>query len=607
VPNAHRTRRRISQLLSCALLVTIPSVALRNQTAQADTPQAVQAIGATLPFVTLEAESGTLAGGATIHRITPGMTVPASATLETEASGYAYADLRTTGASVTIRNTTTISANTLVVRASLPDAPNGGGITAPINLYVNGVLRQAITLSSVQSWNYRNSTTTPDDPHGGGQAIFLYNEFPVWVTGAPIAPNSTIALRKDTNSTAPSYAIDSVDFENVAPAKAQPANSLSVISYGADPTTAKDSTAAIQNTVNAARTQGRTVWIPAGKYLTNSVAPNAGLDFTGVKVQGAGMWHSILYRRVPLPAPTGWRSQITVGSKTTVADLQVLGNAIYRGIAGAGGDDYGFIAGGSGGWLLDHVWTRHTDANWLSGTNGVVQNSRTGDTYGDGFNANNGNTPNPEKLGHYLTIQNSFARGTGDDAFATYSDTGASGTNGQMIGTKILNNTAVAPYWANGIRVAGGRDVEVRNNLVNTVSSNNAMDISVFGDSGNPLESVTITGNTLIGGGGWNGVRTGVHIGSPGPTSRFPTAYTNFTMTNNIVRGSLRSGVMIDKTFVKGSMTDTTIDGPANQATLISPGVTGTGTFTRTTVRNLRPGQLAFQNNSPTTFTTTIN
>ncbi|MGW6279107.1 glycosyl hydrolase family 28-related protein [Kribbella sp. NPDC055071] len=607
--NAHSTRRTLSQLLSCALLVTVPSVALSNQAhAETQRTEAVQAVGATLPFATLEAESGTLGGTATIRRFTPGMTVPTSATLELEASGYAFAELKTTGDSVAIKNTTTITANTLVVRASLPDAPNGGGITAPINLYVNGVLRQAITLSSTQSWNYRNSTTNPDDPHGGGQAIFMYNEFPVWVTGAPIAPGSTISLRKDTNSTAPSYAIDSVDLENVAPAKAQPANSLSVVSYGADPTTVNDSTTAIQNTADAARTQGKTVWIPPGKYLTNSVSPTASLNFTGVKVQGAGMWHSILYRRVPLsPPPTSWRSQITVGSGTTVADLQVVANAIYRGIGGGGGDDYGFNAGGAGGWLLDRVWTRHTDANWLSGTNGVVQNSRTGDTYGDGFNANNGNTPNPDKLGHNLTIQNSFARGTGDDAFATYSDAGASGTNGQMVGTKILNNTAVAPYWANGIRIAGGRDVEVRNNLVNSVSSNNAMDVSVFGDSGNPLESATITGNTLIGGGGWNGVRTGVHIGSPSPTSRFPNAYTNFTMSNNLVRGSLRSGVMIDKTFIKGSMTDTTIDGPANQGTLIVGGVTGTGTFTRTTVRNLRPGQVAFENQSPTTFTTTIN
>jgi hypothetical protein len=590
---------RTTPYLLCAALFLTGAVG--SQTPATAAPNKA---GAALPFTTLEAESGTLAGGATIRKISPGTTVPTTATLELEASGYALTELKTTGSSVTLRNTTGKPANTLVVRASLPDTATGGGITAPIALYVNGVFRQNITLSSTQSWNYQNSTTTPDDPNGGGRAFHFYNEFPVWLSGAAIAPGSTIMFRKDSSSTAPAYDLDSVDLENAPAALAQPANSLSVVSYGADPTFAKDSTVAIQNAVNDAKAQGKAVWIPAGKYLTNSLAPTP-LNFTGAKVQGAGMWHTTIYRRVPLsPPPSSWRSQILVGSGTTVSDLQVDSNATYRGIGGAGGDDYGFNASGAGGWLIDHVWTRHTDANWLSGTNGILQNSRTADSYGDGFNANNSNTPNPDKLGHNLTIRNSFARGTGDDAFATYSDAGASGTNGQMIGTKILNNTAVAPYWANGIRIAGGRDVEVRDNLVNSVSSNSAMEISIFGDTGQPLESATITGNVLIGGGGWNGVRHGVRIGSPAPTSLFPNAYTNVTMSGNTLRGSLRAGLFIDRTFVKASFTDTTIDGPANQGILINTGVTGTGTFTRTTTTNLRPGQAAFQNNSPTTFTT---
>ncbi|MGW6198560.1 glycosyl hydrolase family 28-related protein [Kribbella sp. NPDC055110] len=593
--------RTTPYLLCAALLLT---GVVGSQTSATAAPKKIQAAGATLPFTTLEAESGTLAGGATIRKITPGTTVPSTATLELEASGYALTELTTAGSSVTLRNTTGKPANTLVVRSSLPDTATGGGITAPIALYVNGVFRQNITLSSTQSWNYQNSTTTPDDPNGGGRAFHFYNEFPVWVSGAAIAPGSTIMFRKDSSSTAPAYDLDSVDLENAPGALAQPANSLSVVSYGADPTFAKDSTVAIQNAVNDAKAQGKTVWIPAGKYLTNSVAPTP-LNFTGVKVQGAGMWHTTIYRRVPLsPPPSSWRSQILVGSGTTVSDLQVDSNATYRGIGGAGGDDYGFNASGAGGWLIDHVWTRHTDANWLSGTNGVLQNSRTADSYGDGFNANNSNTPNPDKLGHNLTIKNSFARGTGDDAFATYSDAGATGTNGQMVGTKILNNTAVAPYWANGIRIAGGKDVEVRDNLVNTVSSNSALEVSIFGDTGQPLESATITGNTLIGGGGWNGVRHGVRIGSPAPTSLFPNAYTNVTMSGNTLRGSLRAGLFIDRTFVKASLTGTTIDGPANQGILVNSGVTGTGTFTGTTTTNLRPGQIAFQNNSPTTFTT---
>ncbi|MFE9610731.1 hypothetical protein [Streptomyces sp. NPDC006012] len=52
-----------------------------------------------------------------------------------------------------------------------------------------------------------------------------------------------------------------------------------------------------------------------------------------------------------------------------------------------------------------------------------------------------------------------------------------------MSGAKILNNTAVAPWWANGLRIAGGKDVEMKDNLVNSVSSNSALHIGVFGDT----------------------------------------------------------------------------------------------------------------------------
>ncbi|MEV8394610.1 MULTISPECIES: right-handed parallel beta-helix repeat-containing protein [unclassified Streptomyces] len=590
----------VTVLAACALSVLPHGEARADIVPVADAQPIAATAGATTPFVTVEAETGALGGGARVRSISPGAAAPTAASLETEASGYSLIELKATGDSVTLPNSTGKNANTLVVRASIPDAPAGGGITASLNLYVNGVFRQAITLSSQQAWNYRGATTNPDDPRAGGMPYRFYNEFPVWVTGAPIAAGSTIKLQKDAANTAAVYDIDSVDLENVGAARTQPANSLSVVSSGADPNFVKDSTVAIQSTVNAARTQGKSVWIPPGKYLTNSLAPTP-LDFTGVKVEGAGMWYTTIYRKVPLPA-NSWRSQILVGSGTTLTDLQIDANAIWRGIGGTGGSDYGINASGAGGWLVDRIWTRHIDANWLSGTNGIMRNSRTADSYGDGFNVNNGNTPSPDKLGRNITVQNNFARNTGDDSFATYSDAGASGTNGQMSGTKILNNTAIAPWWANGIRIAGGQNVEVRNNLVNSVSSNSALEISVFGDTGHPLESATVSGNVLIGGGGWNGVRHGVRIGSPSSTSLFPNAFTNVTMSDNIMRGSLRAGLYIDRTRVNATLRNNTIDRPAKQGIWIPTGVTGTGSFTGNTIQNLFPGQVATQNDSPATF-----
>ncbi|WP_150136479.1 hypothetical protein [Streptomyces hyaluromycini] len=85
------------------------------------------------------------------------------------------------------------------------------------------------------------------------------------------------------------------------------------------------------------------------------------------------------------------------------------------------------------------------------------------------------------------------------------------------------------------------------NNLVNSVSSNSALDIGVFGDTGHPLESATVSGNVLIGG-GWNGVRHGVRISSPAGTSLYPDATTNVILSNNVLRGAFRAGLCIDRT-----------------------------------------------------------
>jgi hypothetical protein len=229
------------------------------------------------------------------------------------------------------------------------------------------------------------------------------------------------------------------------------------------------------------------------------------------------------------------------------------------------------------------------------------------DSWADGINLNNGNTPNPDKLGINLTAQNNFVRGAGDDGIATYSDAGASGMNPEMDGTQILSNTSVAPYWANGIRVAGGKNVLVQDNLVTDPAANNGIEVSVFGNTGHPLDSATIWGNTVLRSGGWNGTdRHGIHVGSPGRNSFFADAYTNATISNNLIQDSRRAGLKIGTTFESLTISSNVIDHPALQGIWIASGVTGTGSFDSNTVSNLYAGQVAFQNDSASTFTATL-
>src|SRR6266487_2216109 len=46
------------------------------------------------------------------------------------------------------------AANAITVRYSIPDAPTGGGISAPLDVTVNGGHRRAMTLTSAYSWLY---------------------------------------------------------------------------------------------------------------------------------------------------------------------------------------------------------------------------------------------------------------------------------------------------------------------------------------------------------------------------------------------------------------------------------------------------------------------
>ena len=184
--------------------------------------------GATTPFVSLEAESGTLSGGATTVSLTAAPTTQySSAALE--ASGHSYAHLSGPGQSVQWTNTTGQPITALAVRESIPDSPSGGGMTATLNLYVNGAFRQALSLSSKQTWVYEGNNhyndSSDQNPADGNPRVF-FDEVRTFVTGAAITPGSTFALRKDSDNTAQFYDIDVVDVENPPRPLSQPARPL---------------------------------------------------------------------------------------------------------------------------------------------------------------------------------------------------------------------------------------------------------------------------------------------------------------------------------------------------------------------------------------------
>ena len=107
--------------------------------------------GAHVSFITLEAEAG---ANRTTGKVVKMTMKPAAGEMnpEIEASGRGYVELSGEGQFLEFPNVP--EANTIVVRHCIPDAPEGGGLEATLSLYVNGIKRQTLPLSSFHNWLY---------------------------------------------------------------------------------------------------------------------------------------------------------------------------------------------------------------------------------------------------------------------------------------------------------------------------------------------------------------------------------------------------------------------------------------------------------------------
>src|SRR5258708_4151086 len=175
------------------------------------------------------------------------------------------------------------SANAMVIRYSLPDHRDGGGISSSLRLYRNDRFVRDITLTSKYAWAYGAYpfTKTPST----GRPRRFYDD--VRLKGIVIAKGDVIRLQKADDAAA--YCIiDLVDSETVARPAAAPANFLSPIDFGAGGLGETDDTLALRQCIAEAARRGMGVWAPPGTYrLTGEIALPSGMTF-----RGAGIWHT---------------------------------------------------------------------------------------------------------------------------------------------------------------------------------------------------------------------------------------------------------------------------------------------------------------------------
>ena len=452
---------------------------------------------------------------------------------------------------------------------------------------MNGVFRQAITLNSKQTWLYEPNaygfywaptpSTTNPNPH------VFWDEAHTFITGAAIAPGSTFALKQDSTNTASFYYLDCVDVEAPPAALVQPANSLSITSYGAVANNSgTDNTTAIQNCINAAKAAGKAAWVPPGTFYLNS-----NIDASNAILEGAGMWYSALYFN-----PSGGVRLSTTSTSATVQNLY-LGSSAPGG--GGGVQTTGFSPSGSN-WVIDSVWIEHhgQGAIWGGGTNGVVQNCRFNNTYGDGCNINNVDNVGGN-VGNFITVQNTFIRGSTDDGIAINSS-----TSNNMQSPTLLNNTVSAPAWANCIGIYGGINVLVDGNLCVDGVQEKGINVGVFGNE-QPLVGGIVTGNTVIRCGSYIS-HAGITVGATSSSGAIECSDV-FVGSNNII-DAFFNGITVGSGCSNVVLQGNTVQNPTLTGVLIGTGAFGNMVFSDNTVSGVHSGQSAYLNQSgPTSLT----
>lgn len=428
--------------------------------------------GATLPFWEYEAEDASTNG-------VPIGPSRAFGEIAAESSGRRAVRLEATGQKVEWK--TEHPTNSIVVRYVIPDAPGGGGINATIGLYINGERKQSLKLTSHYAWIYGGESNSANNTPGEG-AHHFYDEVRALIGDVPAG--STIALQRDAEDTAPYYVIDLVDFELVAPPLEMPAGAISITEHGATPDDGTDDGAAIQKTIEVAKAEGKTVWIPKGTFesTTSSLHPTG-----GVTVRGAGMWYSTIH---------GLFARFNCsGNGNQFYDFAIMGEVDMRREDKA---EHGFADGTGTGSQLENIWIEHTNVGYWVGNNPglppgtkptdglVIRGVRVRNTFADGVNFCNGTSNSVVEQSHF--------RNTGDDAVATWSPS----FDGPMGEKNVFRfNTVQNPWRANCFALYGGKDHTIEDN----VCSDTVMYPGIFVSSGfsaHPFAGATVVQRNTV-------------------------------------------------------------------------------------------------------------
>ncbi|MFE4710866.1 S-layer homology domain-containing protein [Paenibacillus sp. NPDC056722] len=510
--------------------------------------------GATLPYITYEAEdgvtNGTLIGPSRKYR-----------NVASEASGREAVSLNNTGDYVEF--TLAKPANSIVLRYSIPDSPDGKGAEETLSMYVNGTFKQQLKLTSKYAWEYGSYPWSNDPAQGSAHRFF--DEIHALTGDLPAG--AKITLKKDKDDRASSYIIDLADMEQVAPALRQPAGFLSVTEYGAVPNDGKDDTAAFKAALAAAKSKGVGVWFPAGEFEVGDGL----LDLDSIQIRGAGMWYTTL----------NGAKFVGHGGKIGVYDLLIEGGINERDDEAITNAFHGAFGQGS---VIQNVWIEHTKAGlWLTQVSG--EKARTNGLHMVGLRIRN---LMADGINFAVGTGNSMMEQTdirypGDDGIAMWSftDEKLKDVNGAERTPSVNNtarfNTVTLPWLADNIVVFGGKDNKIQDNVVKDTVTNGAGIAVSTRFSAEPFEGTTVVErNTMIRTGSYDS-GYGVNLGALWLYAGESDIKGDIKIENNIALDSTYSGLIVHGSMKMNgvSIINHVIDGAGTNGIDVTPDLQG--------------------------------
>jgi hypothetical protein len=441
LPILHHASRMVPSLFIC-----ISCIIPRNVFPQSDgLPR-----GCTLmPYTRYESEDAKKGGSAVLHS-SPKY---AQADIASEASNQKYVGLPSNGAFVSWPVAKTGDGITL--RFTIPDSPDGAGMTGSLNVYVNSTMVKTVALSSYHAYQYFILySSDPSNTLTSGARTFMRFDEVHFRLAAKLNPGDTLKIQKD-NGDGIEYGVDFIEIEDVPPPLAKPAGFLSVTDYGAVADDNKDDSAAFMKCLAAANSAHAGVYIPQGTFDINSCMK---LNVANIAIQGAGIWYTNLY----FSKNDYFSGGILSGNATTGVDISnmYIGtannlrwlNGVYR--------VYKCFMGvyGSNSKIHD-IWEEHFECGlWIGGydeqpivaTDGlIVSNCRIRNNYADGCNFCQGTSNS--------VLEQCSIRNNGDDGMASWpaKDMGNTAECHDLV---FRNNTVENNWRAGGAGIFGGKN-----------------------------------------------------------------------------------------------------------------------------------------------------